>query len=89
MVNVIFIIKINKFKAPLFLSFQKSVSVIAFICSLICLQCAFIVLLLLDPKTINFVLKLVADLEEEELGESRMGMYIYFIFIMEYVNWVI
>ena len=47
----------------------------------------FYVLLLLDPNTINFVLKLVAELEEEELRESRMGMY--FIFIMEYVNWVI
>lgn len=38
-------------------------------------------LLLLDPKTINFVhvIKLVAELEEEELGEIRMGMYVLYI----------
>ena len=34
---------------------------------------------MLDPKTINFVIKLVAELEEEELGESRMGMYVLYI----------
>ena len=36
-------------------------------------------LLLLYPKAINFVIKLVAELEEEELGVSRMGIYVRYI----------
>ena len=35
--------------------------------------------LLLDSSTVDFVLKLVAELEEEELGESILDMYVLYI----------